>query len=427
MIYNIIYKDNNEDPKSSDLNAFNHFINNSSFEFHANGNSGITIIATLNNNILSKYKYINSYNEIKNDGGENHQIELTNSAEDVKKLLLKLVLIKNIAEEEACEPETSTEKSQYTDFDFTYSSDSYDSDDDSNFYYLEKNKLLDYTKKEDFIKEVNTQINIYKKTMQYFQPICPCICYANIYDYNYDNKLFLNKILQNNTDLINILNNYGVKFDSIGLIAMEFIQDSKKLFSLMYNQQYPLYKNMSRYLLLQLAIETEYNHLDFHKYNIFINLNSNNYFKDLYGYPLLIDFGWTEKISANNLELIKNYYNEKKYVEALNILYKTTRRDNVNLENFEAFDWLSKNVICNNIIDITNKEIDNLVNLRNITIGRFSKSFDFWQNTPEIGSSHIICGIACTQQKTLNKNKLLNIKLLNDKLLNNLFSGILLD
>lgn len=405
MIYNIIHEDNN---------AFNHYINNSTFEFYNNGNNGVTIIATLNNNILSKYKYINSYNEIKENGGANEQIELTNSAEDVKKLLLKLVLIKNITEdinniESHLEVSDSSErsqalpeKSQYVDFDFTYSSDSHDSDDDFNFLYLENNKSLDYTKKKDFIREVNTQIDIYKKTMKYFQPICPCILYANIYDYNYDNKLFLNKILQNNIDLINILNNYGVKFDSIGLIAMEFIQDSKKLFNLMNNYQYSLYKNMSRYLLLQLAIETEYNHLDFHKYNIFINPDSNNYFKDLYGYPLLIDFGWTEKIAIDDLELIKNYYNEKKYVEALNILYKTKRRDNVNLENFDAFDWLSKNVICNNIVNITNKEINNLVNLRNITIENFSKASNFWKN--------------------ISKNKSLY-----GKLLDNLFKGISLE
>lgn len=364
--------------------AFLYFINNSTFNFYLGGNNGITIIAKLNNNVQSCYKYINCYN----------------FNENVNKLLLKIVLIKNNKYSKDSNKENNCKN---------------DDDDSSNIFKFDSNistnnKELDLASKEEFIHEVNTQVDIYLKSMKYLHPICPPICYAKIYEYNQENKLFFHKILKDNLNLLKIYIRYGIDFDSIGLIAMEYAQDFHQLFHLIKDKDYNIYKNMSRYLLLRLAVETGYNHLDFHKYNILINKNNNQYFDNLYGYPLLIDFSWTKKIPLDILSIIKEKYNNKQYVEALDILYKMKRRDDINLEEYDVFDWLTKNIyLYNNIyksqktcqneeqidaadpvgyariiplqkesnpiisIHSINQEIDNLINFRNITIENMKK------------------------------------------------------
>jgi hypothetical protein len=387
--------------------AFLYFINNSTFNFYLGGNNGITIIAKLNKNVQSCYKYINCYN----------------FNENVNQLLLKIVLIKNNkynkVSNQKSKKNNNNEKDNNEKDNDEKDNDEKDNDEDEDYSsYIFKfdsnistnNKELDLASKEEFIHEVNTQVDIYLKSMKYLQPICPPICYAKVYEYNPENKLFFHKILKDNLNLLKIYIRYGIDFDSIGLIAMEYAQDFHQLFHLIKHKHYNIYKNMSRYLLLRLAVETGYNHSDFHKYNILINKNNNQYFDNLDGYPLLIDFSWTQKIPLDTLNIIKEKYKNKQYVEALDILYKMKRRDDINLEEHDVFNWLTKNIYfysniskiqktCQNeeqidaadpvgyariiqlqkesdtIISIhsVNQEIDNLINFRNINIENMKK------------------------------------------------------
>ena len=344
----MIFKD-----KKNAEEAFVYFINNSTFKFYSEGNNGITIIAKLNKNVKSSYKYLNFYN----------------FNQDVNQLLIKIVLIKNNKNSKHEKSDVQNDAQNDAQNDVPKNDVPNDNDnDDENIFKLDNKTSLDFTTPEEFINEVNTQIDIYLKSMKYLQPICPPICYAKIYHYNEGNKLFMHKILCNYLKLLRIYINYGIHFDSIGLIAMEYADNFKELYGLMKDKNYDNYKNMSRYLLLKLAIDTGYNHTDFHKYNILINKNDDTYFDNLNGYPLLIDFSWAQKIPVNILNTIKEKYNNKEYVEALDILYKIKRRDDINLEEHNVFDWLSKNVKINNISDKINKEIDNLINLRNNAI-----------------------------------------------------------
>lgn len=324
MIYDII--------NNTAESAFLYFINNCKFDFFMGGNNGITIIAELNEGIDSCYKYINLYNfNLK-----------------ANKILLKIVLIKEENEE-------------------------YNSDDEINYCtYIdtnnrEKTNSLDYASEKTFIHEVNTQVELYFKTIKYFQPICPGICFAKIYEYNNENKLFLNKILHDNSKLKNINNKFGKSFDKYGLIAMEFLESYKPLYLYKSNEKYTLYNNMSRYLLLNLAVETGYNHADFHQNNILINNKNNDYFDGFDGYPILIDFSWAEKISEEKLNMIIKCYNNENYVDALFILYRIKRKDDVDLSQFESFDWFCRNIDYNEKI-INNIIIDNLVKFRERSI-----------------------------------------------------------
>ena len=202
--------------------------------------------------------------------------------------------------------------------------------------------------------------------MKYSQPICPGVCFAKIYEYNNENKLFLNKILHDNDKLKNINNQFGELFHKFGLIGMEFLENYQPLYSFKSRSAYNLYQNMSRYLLLLLAVETGYNHTDFHQNNILIDNKNNNYFDTIYGYPILIDFSWAEKIPEDKLKIIVDYYEKGKYIDALYILYTINRRDDIELYKFDTFDWLYKNIYHEK--NINDNIIRNLIYYRKITI-----------------------------------------------------------
>jgi len=342
MIYDII----NNTPES----AFLYFINNCKFDFFMGGNNGITIIAELNEGIDSCYKYINLYNfNLK-----------------VNKILLKIVLIKE--ENEQYDSDAEIDYCAYnSDTNDTNNTSTVNNTNTVNNINSDKKTSLDYATEKTFIHEVNTQIELYFKTIKYFQPICPGICFAKIYEYNNENKLFLNKILHDNDKLKNINNQFGELFHKYGLIAMEFLESYKPLYLYTLKKKYTLYNNMSRYLLLNLAIETGYNHADFHQNNILINSRNNTYFDSIDGYPILIDFSWAEKIPEDKLDMIINYYNNGNYVDALFILYRIKRRDDIDLCQFESFDWFCRNINYNEKM-INNIIIDNLVKYREISI-----------------------------------------------------------
>jgi len=131
--------------------------------------------------------------------------------------------------------------------------------------------------------------------------------------------------------------NQSKVFNNIGLIGMEFADSYKLLYDLKHMPDAYLYKNMTLYILLKLAINTGYTHGDFHSGNIFINVSSNNYFKGINGKPLLIDFGQAQKIPINILNNMKDQYKNGNYTEALKQLCDIDRPDGVNMREYPSF------------------------------------------------------------------------------------------
>ncbi len=184
----------------------------------------------------------------------------------------------------------------------------------------EKFKINSVSKTE-FIVEINTQTDIYLKTIEYLQPICPAIVYAGIYG-----------DVKNSLDL-KLLNRLGFKpsltsSPTIGCIFMEFAEG--------YMNGYKFYHkladvNMRRntyyllmYMLLQLSLKTGYTHGDHHLGNFMININNtdNTYIEGIEGRPLIIDFGRTTKIPPTEMAEIKRLCSEHNYNDALQMLCK---------------------------------------------------------------------------------------------------------
>ena len=126
-------------------------------------------------------------------------------------------------------------------------------------------------------------------------------------------------------------------FYNIGVIGMEFADGYQLLHSLKRDYFFNMYKDMSLYILLRLAIDTGYTHGDFHPGNIFINTTSTNYFEGVRGKPLLIDFGQAQKIPPDIMKFMKEQYKRGNYTEALKRLCDIDRPDKIIMTHHPSF------------------------------------------------------------------------------------------
>ena len=282
--------------------AFNYFLQNSTFQYLSRGAFGLTIKANLKPGIVSKYR----------------RLEPTGTSDygdEVRTLIIKFGFVHD-------DTKGQTESQVVIDTDLVFSTGEL----------------------QTFKDEVNIQTDIFLKTMNYLQPICPAIVYSNVYNHENGIDHLLELVVRGSIDTqtkqiiekIQLLNQEKT-FHNIGVIGMEFADSCTLLYYLLNKPNNQLYVNMTLYILLQLAIQTGYTHGDFHTGNIFINTTSNNYFKGMIGRPVLIDFGQAQKIPILILRDIKNNYNAGKYTDALKLLCNIPRPDGLVMQEYPSF------------------------------------------------------------------------------------------
>ena len=302
--------------------AFNYFLDNSKFTYLSQGSNGITFILTLSKDDLPKSPYIST--DAKTYGNP------------VRELILKVVLI--------------SETKPNTEINLNYADVSF------NLYLSSEN---------DFKEEIEVQKEVYLKTMNYLEPICPAIVYSNVYNSKNRHKL-LNKLLKSESNKrffdnyanqetqrkIQALSSYALpledKYDSIGVIGMEYAGGYQVMGDLETSKKFKVYKEMALYLLLILALKTGYSHADFHYGNIMINPNDGDYFLQtddkepkIIGKPLLLDFGLAVKIPSVELTKIEDYCRKQMYTNALRILCTIRRKDNYDVtKRLFMYGWV---------------------------------------------------------------------------------------
>jgi len=241
--------------------------------------------------------------------------------------------------------------------------------------------LINSVTKEEFYDEINIQAEIYMKTIQYLQPICPGIVYStimNVNDPKYD--VFLNSISYvRYKNIMAMVRSFPVK---IGIIGMEFMSNCTTLRrSINYTKDYfyddflrvKELKNVCRFLLLDLALKTGYNHGDFHLSNFMIDDDCDIYFENVSIRPILIDFGRTFKINPLILSKIKECVSNKKYTEALSYLcdYRSSNKYIRDPEYAKSFGWVCGDYNINNtgyLDELTN----DLIQSKNAVIDRYN-------------------------------------------------------
>lgn len=304
--------------------AFEHFISNSKITLLSKGSFGLTFVAKLNPDIETYYKHViwYKYNE------------------PVNYILFKICCL--------------------------YDSEAGENKENIDLTINNVDFSLGSVDVNEFEKEVNIQVDIYFKSLNYLQPYCPGVIYANRAKKDQTTYDLLLTIANNmdspeNSKIIQSIKSalLGDEFSEIGFIGMEFMQGYDTMFNI--NRLQPQYKInnliVGYYLLIKVAIDTGYTHGDFHNGNILININDNNYFHNakinniLLGAPLLIDFGLSKKLEPEKHKLIKNMYTNKNYGGILKVLCDSGRSDNLNLYNYPHYSWVCKNLQIKPLLD----------------------------------------------------------------------------
>lgn len=274
---------------ANDKDAFEHFINHSDAVFMKTGAYGITYNLTLRAGVQSQYLSLDAHTY----------------SQPITNIILKTVFIYPLSVSiEIINPTTGKKEKKRT------------------------------TPSEDFYEEVNIQTDVYLKTMDFMDPLCPAIVYANILDLN-DPLIHLITSTYS-PDLIQNLNSYpGIK---LGIIAMEIVPDAQNLYYNMQTKPYfQSYVPKALHTLIEFTVKTGYFHGDFHSANMIVSPNVRNYFWGRSGKISIIDFGFSEKLSQPMYARIKALYKNKKYTDILDLLCDIPRKDGFNLNKWEGY------------------------------------------------------------------------------------------
>lgn len=300
--------------------AFYFFVDNSKIELFTDTCAfGIILKATLNKNVESPYEMF----------GPN------NFKQPVPSILIKLVSLNP---------------------DKKYDVDEEEEEEDVWWYLEGKSKRTDST--DNFIKEVNVQTDIFFKTMEYLQPLCPAPVFSEIMTNELEMTVFLYTLKERATDpytekvFDRMLENIDElqTITSLGVLGMEIADD----FDTMFNYYNDLTKNevdhyewceqMAKLQILNLALKTGYSQNDFHMNNLLVNPNYKGFYKGLDGKVLIIDFGFASKINKDNLNHIRENYKQGKYSEALKTFETLKRSDGLVIKEYPTYyGWIYNN------------------------------------------------------------------------------------
>jgi len=184
----------------------------------------------------------------------------------------------------------------------------FDNDSDNKTHELINNELgMGATPSKDFLNEIKIQTDIYKKTNENLEAVCPPIVYSNIVNNSEKSSRAVNLLSvmikqipdDENDGFLNRMEGlYKENKDiKLGVIAMSFAKNYDTLRNVLRNTnnmgRKALYKYLAVYELLRLY-DIGYMHGDYHTQNILINTNykySNLDDNSFLGRALIIDYG----------------------------------------------------------------------------------------------------------------------------------------
>ncbi len=211
-----------------------------------------------------------------------------------------------------------------------------------------------------FENEIKTQIDIFNKTIDHLDPICPSIIYSKYLDITKDHDHVVELLNLINSRLINskienkikdLFSNFSNLFANMkkntmekntnytfGVIGMEMMDDYVTLYKVK-NSYKDIYECIARLRLIELAVKTGYTHNDYHQGNILVNPNASGYYGKKLGHVLLIDFGYTKKIPDDLLATINEHYNKNEFDRILDIFYNDKRLSNTFPNGSGTYDF----------------------------------------------------------------------------------------
>jgi len=202
-----------------------------------------------------------------------------------------------------------------------------------------------------FEREIEIQTEVFFRTCDYLDPICPCIIHTEVKRADYDpisRKTFSPRLshLLGKTELDtpeHILLHFFLQqitrgtLSKYGLICMEYADGFETLHKLKKTETKKTIEELesiARLKLIEMTVKTSYTHSDFHDGNILCKLS-------LKPQVTLIDFGLCNRLNDEQWYTLKEEYDTHKYYDALESIFYPLRYDSYDLRNnMEEYGWL---------------------------------------------------------------------------------------
>ena len=218
---------------------------------------------------------------------------------------------------------------------------------------LSKQVALDTITRDEWQREIDIQTDVYKQTLAYLEPLCPAIVYSHVITpHTTEGNMLCDPLIQHSSanPLVRMFIQTLREMPHIhmGIIGMECIEHAYTMHDMIQANSgnlklVELIKNVGRYMVLQLALQTGYSHNDFHGGNVLLT-KQKGYFTGISVTPTLIDFGRARALSASVRSQINDWVQQGRYTDALALLCTPEVADKhvANISN-RQFHWLCGN------------------------------------------------------------------------------------
>ena len=213
-----------------------------------------------------------------------------------------------------------------------------------------RNSSFTTVSEKNFEREIEIQTEVFFRTCEYLDPICPSILHTevkgSVYDFTLKRRLNtrLSDLLPKSdlttqlylSNIIQLLETG--RLSMYGIICMEYAEGFETLNKIKQIRPDKIEKlrDVARYKLIEMTLKTQYTHSDFHETNILCNPDTND--------VLLIDFGLANKLTVKQWEVLRDEYkgkNGKTYFDALESIFYIDRRDLFVLRHdLDSYGWL---------------------------------------------------------------------------------------
>jgi hypothetical protein len=214
-----------------------------------------------------------------------------------------------------------------------------------------KRHSLKTVTEKSFEREIEIQTEVFFRTCEYLNPICPCIIHSEVKGSVFDsvNRIrlaprlshLLSKTKPESVEYILLkcfldqittgrLSNYG-------LICMEYADGFETLHELKKTEPketIDALESIARLKLIQMTLKTSYTHSDFHDGNILCKTGQTPQ-------VTLIDFGLCNRLDHEKWKTLKDEWDNHEYYDALESIFYPLRYDSYDLRNrMDEYGWI---------------------------------------------------------------------------------------
>jgi hypothetical protein len=205
--------------------------------------------------------------------------------------------------------------------------------------------------KKSFEREIEIQTELFFRTCDYLDPICPCIIHTEVKSADFDTinrrrlaprlSHLLSKTEPDTAEYI-LLDFFlqqitTGRLSSYGLICMEYADGFEPLYRLKKTESKETIaqlESIARQKLIEMTLKTQYTHSDFHHGNILCKLG-------LKSQVTLIDFGLCNRLNHDQWITLKQEWDSHSYYDALESIFYPLRYDSYDLRNnMDHYGWL---------------------------------------------------------------------------------------